>query len=186
MDSHADKGRRVLDSRPVSPAMFAHFVLRTSQQAEMVDWYRTALNARLAFQNDYIAFLTYDDEHHRIAFIAAPGLKKPPQEVAGLSHVAYTYRSLGELLSNYRRLKARGILPGRVINHGMSASMYYRDPDGNGVELQVDTFATKAEGAAYMDSEAFEQNPIGVEFDPEKMVADYEAGVPEAELLRRP
>ncbi len=186
MDSHADGNRRVVDTRPVSPTLFAHFVLRTSQRAEMVEWYCTVLNARLVYQNDYIAFVTYDDEHHRVAFINAPGLKKSSQDTAGLSHVAYTYRTLGELLSTYRRLKESGIAPGRVINHGMSASMYYRDPDGNGVELQVDTFATKQEGAAYMHTDAFVQNPIGIEFDPDKMLADYEAGVPEIELLRRP
>jgi catechol-2,3-dioxygenase len=186
MDSHADKARRVLDSKPVAPSMFAHFVLRTSNRPALIDWYCTVLNARLMYENDYIAFITYDDEHHRVAFVQAPGLKKPADDAWGLSHVAYTFRTLGELLSTYRRLKAQGIVPGRVINHGMSASMYYRDPDGNAVELQVDTFPTKQEGAAYMQNRAFMDNPIGVEFDPEKMVADYEAGVPEAELLRRP
>lgn len=186
MDSVADKVRRPLDSAAVSPTLFAHFVLKTPNRQAMVDWYCTVLNARPVFQNDYIAFITYDDEHHRVAFVSAPDMKVAPIESQALSHVAYTFRHLGELLSTYRRLRDKGILPGRTINHGPSVSMYYRDPDGNGVELQVDAFPTKAEAASYFHSEPFARNPIGVLFDAERMLADYEAGVPEADLLRRP
>ena len=84
-----------------------------------------------------------------------------------------------------RRLKAEGIVQVRTINHGPTVSMYYKDPDGNQVELQVDAF-DKAGAASYFHSEPFAKNPIGVLFDADRMAADYEAGVPEAELLRRP
>ena len=186
MDSHADKSRRPLDSKPVSPSLFAHFVLRTAQRDAMRDWYCTVLNAHTVFENDYISFITYDDEHHRVAFVQVPDLKRPADTDRNLSHFAYTFADLGQLLSTYKRLKAQGILPYRPINHGPTVSMYYKDPDGNGIELQVDAFRTKKEAAAYFHTEAFHQDPIGVPFDPEKMVHDYEAGVPEAELLRRP
>jgi hypothetical protein len=76
-------------------------------------------------------------------------------------------------------------VPVRTINHGPTVSMYYKDPDGNQVELQVDAF-DKAGAASYFFTEPFQKNPIGVLFDADKMVADYEAGVPEADLLRRP
>jgi len=186
MDSHADKVRRPLDSRPVSPGLFAHFVLRTSNRDQLRDWYRTVLNARLVFENDYISFITYDDEHHRVAFVQIPGLKKPADDAWGLAHVAYTFADLGQLLSTYRRLKVEGIVPVRTINHGPTVSMYYRDPDGNQVELQVDAFDTKQGAAGYFLTEPFAKNPIGVLFDADKMLADYEAGVSEGELLRRP
>lgn len=186
MDSHAEKTRRPLSAAPVSPSLFAHFVLRTANRPALVDWYCKVLNAHLVFENEYIAFITYDDEHHRVAFVQMPGLKKAPADSWGLAHVAYTFRDLGELLSTYRRLKGHGILPNRTINHGPTVSMYYPDPDGNSVELQVDAFATKGEAAGYFQTEPFAKNPIGVLFDADRMLADYEAGVPEAELLRRP
>lgn len=185
MDSHVDKTRRVLDTKPVSPSMFAHFVLRTANRGPLCDWYMKVLNARKVFENDYIAFITYDDEHHRVAFIQVPDLEKPPEKAWGLAHVAYTLANLGQLLGTYRRLKADGIVPVRTINHGPTVSMYYKDPDGNQVELQVDAF-DKAGAASYFHTEPFAKNPIGVLFDADKMAADYEAGVPEAELLRRP
>ena len=185
MDSLADKVRRPLDSKPVSPSLFAHFVLRTANREPLKKWYMTVLNARLVFENEYIAFITYDDEHHRVAFVQIPGLKKAPDDSWGLAHVAYTLADLGQLLSTYRRLKAEGIVPVRTINHGPTVSMYYKDPDGNQVELQVDAF-DKAGSASYFNTEPFAKNPIGVLFDADKMAADYEAGVPEADLLRRP
>ena len=50
MDSHADKIRRPLDSKPVSPSMFAHFVLRTADRGPLRDWYLKVLNARQVFE----------------------------------------------------------------------------------------------------------------------------------------
>ena len=185
MDSHADKSHRVLDTKPVSPSMFAHFVLRTANRAPLCEWYMKVLNAKKVFENDYIAFITYDDEHHRVAFVQIPDLEKPAEKAWGLAHVAYTLADLGQLLGTYRRLKADGIVPVRTINHGPTVSMYYRDPDGNQVELQVDAF-DKAGAAGYFHTEQFARNPIGVLFDADKMAADYESGIPEAELLRRP
>jgi catechol-2,3-dioxygenase len=185
MDSHADKARRPLDSKPVSPSLFAPFVLRTADREPLKKWYMTVLNARLVFENEYIAFVTYDDEHHRVAFVQIPGLKKAPDDSWGLAHVAYTLADLGQLLSTYRRLKGQGIVPVRTINHGPTVSMYYKDPDGNGVELQVDAFKTKQAAADYFKTAAFKADPIGVPFDPEAMVRDWEAGVPEAELVKQ-
>ncbi|MFZ5784619.1 MAG: VOC family protein [Pseudomonadota bacterium] len=177
---------RTLDTRPVVPSLFAHFVLRSSNMAAMVDWYCTVLGMHVVKRNDFICFLTYDDEHHRLAIVNIPGLQAPDPKSWGLAHVAYAYRTVGELLSTYRRLKALGIEPYRPIHHGPTLSMYYHDPDGNSVELQVDCFKTKEETAAYFQTEAFTRNPIGVDFDPETLVAAWERGAPEAELLRQP
>jgi catechol-2,3-dioxygenase len=177
---------RILDQKPIAPALFAHFVLRSSNMQPMVDWYSTVLNMHVVKRNDFITFLTYDDEHHRLAIVNIPDLHKPDQRSWGLAHVAYTFRNVGELLSTYRRLKKAGIEPYRPIHHGPTLSMYYHDPDGNSVEMQVDCFKTKEETSAYFQTESFTRNPIGVDFDPETLVAAYERGAPESELLRQP
>jgi catechol-2,3-dioxygenase len=186
MDTVTSSPRRTLDPKPVTPVLFAHFVLRSSQMPAMVDWYSTVLNMHVVKRNDFICFLTYDDEHHRLAIVNIPDLHKPDQRSWGLAHVAYTFRTVGELLSTYRRLKKAGIEPYRPIHHGPTLSMYYHDPDGNSVEMQVDCFKTKEETAAYFQTEGFTRNPIGVNFDPETLIAAYEAGASEAELVRQP
>ena len=124
-------------SQRISPQKFAHVVLKTANFDAVIAWYATVLQARVAFRNDFIAFLTYDDEHHRVAVINNPGSPAPDPAAAGVHHIAYTYAELGELLSTYRRLKAAGIKPARCINHGPTISMYYKDPDGNRVELRT-------------------------------------------------
>ncbi len=178
--------RRTLDPRPAAPVLFAHFVLRSSNVQKMIDWYVAVLNMRIVQRTDYICFLTYDDEHHRLGIVNLAGLKAPDAGTSGLAHVAYTMADIGALLSTYARVKKLGIEPARCIHHGPTVSIYYRDPDGNGVELQVDRYATKEATAAYFQTAAFRKNPIGVAFDPAALARAYEAGAPEAELLDMP
>src|SRR5207249_798186 len=56
-------------SQRIAPEKFAHVVLKTANYDAVITWYATVLQARVAFRNDVIAFLTYDDEHHRVAVI---------------------------------------------------------------------------------------------------------------------
>ena len=54
--------------------------------------------------------------------------------------------------------------------------MYYRDPDGNQIETQVDNFDTNDEATAMMKGPYFSENPLGTDFDPEDLVAAVERG----------
>jgi hypothetical protein len=89
------------------------------------------------------------------------------------------------VLATYRRLRAGGTLPVRAIRHGPTVSLYYRNPDGNHVELQVDSFASADEATEWMKGPVFSANPIGTLFDPEAMIADYERGMSFEDLVRR-
>ncbi len=169
----------------LAPIRFAHAVLRSRQLRVMVDWYRTVLEADIQFSNESLAFLTYDEEHHRLAIVQRPGTVERVPNSVGLEHLAYAYADLGELVATYQRLKAAGIVPVRTINHGPTTSMYYRDPDGNQVELQVDNFDTIEECHAWFRSKDFAENPIGIVFDPEELAAKFNAGIPPADLKRR-
>jgi catechol 2,3-dioxygenase-like lactoylglutathione lyase family enzyme len=170
----------------VAPTKFAHVVYLTSSYEAMLDWYQTVFEAEPVFRSPDISFLTYDDEHHRIALIRAPGLAAQTPGVAGVHHVAYTFANLEALLATYERLKAKGILPFWPINHGPTISLYYRDPDGNRMEFQVECFDSVAESAGYFFTDDFAQNPIGVEFDPEDLLRRLRAGESERSLKRRP
>jgi catechol-2,3-dioxygenase len=180
---HSSKGAV---EAPVRPAKLAHIVLRTTQYAEMVDWYSTVLGATISFEvPNTLCFLTYDDEHHRVAIGTIPGLSERPERAVGLDHVAFTYGSLGDLIHTYERLADLGIAPFWTINHGPTMSFYYRDPDQNQVELQVDNFTTAEEVDHYLATE-FPKNPIGVEFDADDLARRFHSGVSETELRRRP
>jgi catechol-2,3-dioxygenase len=170
---------------PRVPAKLAHFVVRTPHYEETVRWYEAVLGARVVFGNPMLSFLTYDDEHHRVAVINLPGLPEPPGAAAGIDHVAFTFATLGDLLHTYRRLKKTGIAPYWCINHGPTTSLYYRDPNAIQVELQIDNFASEDELRTWMRSGAFKRNPIGVEFDPDLLCERLDRGDPVGELLQQ-
>ena len=170
----------------VSPSRLAHVVLRTSRFKDMMDWYTLVLNAKTAFANDEIGFLSYDEEHHRIAFVGIPGLAEQPAGQVGLHHMAFTYEKLSELLGNYERLRDRGIKPVWCVNHGPTTSMYYSDPDANQIEFQVDNYATVEEATEFFYTEAFARNTIGVDYDPEELIDRVRKGEAEVELKMRP
>ena len=160
----------------IRPAKFVHVVYRTRRFEEMVRWYRTVFDAEVQHQNPALAFLTYDDEHHRFTFANLEVLKPGGGEsdrrgLVGVDHVAYTYASLKDLFEKYAQLKAQGIKPYWCVHHGITVSMYYADPDGNQMEFQVDNFSEPGAAAEYFRSPEFAANPIGVEFDPEQLLA---------------
>ncbi len=170
-----------------SPSRLAHIALRTNRLGELVDWYCKVLGAHIAHSSDKVAFLTYDEEHHRIALIGLQEYPQREEEIrVGYYHTAFAYDSLADLLGNYVRLRELGILPYRTINHGPTVSLYYADPEGNQIELQVDSFPNAEATNAWMNSEAFRKNPIGIEFDADEMLSQLRNGVPETELMRRP
>ena len=169
------KLRAQVPVRPV-PAKLAHVVLRTPRFAEMKRFYATILSATPAYENDLVSFMTYDEEHHRIGLINMPHLGDADGAKAGMEHFAFTFNDLPSLLAAYVHNKEDGIVPFWTINHGPTISMYYRDPDGNKVELQYDVFRDAKSVDAFFASGAYEENFMGIIFDPEKMLADYEAG----------
>ncbi|KAJ9619191.1 hypothetical protein H2203_008520 [Taxawa tesnikishii (nom. ined.)] len=155
-------------SKTISPAKLAHVVLRTAKFDEMVKFYTTFLGAHVVYENGYLAFLTYDNEHHRIAIASFPGTSPKVQGSSGLEHIAFTFNTLEDLMVSWRQRKELGIEPVWCTNHGPTVSIYYKDPDGNMLETQVDAYETPEEATEFMRSEEFAQNPIGVDFDPEE------------------
>jgi catechol-2,3-dioxygenase len=156
----------------------------------MLAWYQDVFDARVQYQNPILAFLTYDDEHHRFALInlgvlQPDGSETERQGFIGVDHVAYTYGSLEDLFTNYEDLKAKGIQPYWCIHHGMTISMYYADPDGNQMEFQVDTYDSSEEANDFMCGPITAANPIGVEYDPEDWLAQMRAGKPASDFLTR-
>jgi len=74
--------------------------------------------------------------------------------------------------------------PARRVPH-LRRRAYYRDPDGNQVELLVDNFPTVEKLDAFFRGGAFAKNPIGVNFDPEWLLARFRRGDPTAELVKQ-
>ncbi len=163
----------------IRPALH-HVTMRTSRLDEMIDWYAAVVGVKVTFKDAHAAWTTNDAANHRIAFLAVPGLSDDPQKVShnGLHHTAFEYDSFDDLISSFHRLRDADILPAFCLDHGLTVSIYYKDPEGNFVELQSDCFGDWQKSTEWMrTSPDFAANPIGVFFDPDKVLAAHMAGV---------
>jgi 2-polyprenyl-6-methoxyphenol hydroxylase-like FAD-dependent oxidoreductase/catechol 2,3-dioxygenase-like lactoylglutathione lyase family enzyme len=164
---------------PATYPKFHHANLKTTRLQEMIDWYRTVTGVDVLFQNDLGAWLSNDAANHRIALTAFPNFSDDPEKDThtGLHHTAFEFDEFDGLNGAYVRLKEAGIVPDFCLDHGMTFSYYYRDPDGNHVELQVDNFGDWAKSSAFMrEGPEFHADPIGKFVDPERVAEAYAAG----------
>ena len=171
----------------IRPA-FHHFNLKTTRLDELIDWYGAVVGAEVTFRDATGAWLTNDAANHRIALLAFPGFVDDPEKDTrtGMHHSAFEYNSFEDLNDSYVRLRELGIEPDICIDHGMTLSYYYKDPDGNHVELQVDNFGDWAVSKEWMQtSPQFHANPIGVFVDPARIAQAAAEGEDFADIHRR-
>lgn len=171
--------------RPITRPAFHHTTFATLKLDEMVEFYEKVAGLEAVFHGDDGAWLTNDAANHRIALLALPGLKAPDDKghTVGLHHTAFEYADFDQWLDNYERLAADGIEPFLNLDHGMTMSMYYQDPEGNGVEIQVDNFGDWNRSKEFMwATQEFADNPIGEYFDPAKVAAARAGGLGHDEI----
>jgi catechol-2,3-dioxygenase len=167
------------DQTVIHPA-FHHVNLKTTRLQAMIDYYRVLVGAEVVFQDDMGAWLSNDAANHRIALLAFPNFEDDPEKETrtGMHHSAFEYESFDDLNASYLRLRDAGIEPALCLNHGMTFSYYYADPDGNNIELQADCFGDWDKSKEWMrTSEAFKANSIGQFVDPARVAEDSAAGL---------
>lgn len=172
-------------SQVLQPSRLAHIVLKTSNFGPLVEFWTTFLGAERVFENEFLAFLRYDEEHHRVAILNDASATRPTSSTVGLHHVAFTFETLRDLLEAWKLRKELGITPTWSVNHGPTTSIYYKDLDGNAIETQVENFATVEEANEFMVSKSFQENPIGTDVNPEELLRRLEAGDEETTLKKR-
>jgi catechol-2,3-dioxygenase len=165
-----------------------HITLKTPQLEAMITWYELVIGLDRQFAFESGAWLTNDAANHRLGLLSTPKVADDPDKLthAGLHHSAFEYADIDEWLATYERLKSHGITPHMVVDHGMTLSMYYLDPDGNSVELQIDNFGNWRQSSEWMrTSSEFSSNPIGPPCDPEAMVAARRSGLSHVQIHER-
>jgi catechol-2,3-dioxygenase len=172
----------------MSKVQIGHFGLRTTDVDRAIEWYCRAFDADVRFRNEFAAFLSFDDEHHRMVIWNDGETSIKPETAAGVDHIGFMCANPAELADEYERLKALGIDPTMSVNHHFTSSIYYRDPDNNEVEISCDNFPTRAEAREYMSSTAMAKAMVppyfGSEFDPNELARRRHAGEDTAELAR--
>ncbi len=126
-------------ARLYDPAI-GRVVLRVSDLERQADFYAQAIGlarsdadpttAELAGPNgDVLLILDSAD---------AAGSDPAPQPYAGLFHVAYRFPDRASLANAVKRTADLAPLYEGASDHGVSEAVYFRDPEGNGIELYRD------------------------------------------------
>ena len=119
-----------------------HVVLKVSDLERSEQFYNGVLGmdvcARFDEQGMKMIFFSLGN-HHDLALAEVSGDDAAAgEQAAGLHHVAFCIgKSLDELVKAKADLEAAGITPDPV-DHEVTKSLYFDDPDGNNVELYVD------------------------------------------------
>jgi catechol-2,3-dioxygenase len=165
----------------------------------MVDWYAKVVGMDTIYSTsnvgglDHIglagaAFVSNDRANHRIAILSLPELQEDTDKKTHvkLQHIAFEYATIDDLLNSYVRIKKLGIEPILTTDHGPTIAFYYKDPDGNTIELFVDSFGDWDKSREYTKSSTdYHKNPMGTFVDADKLVAACQGGMSLTELHRR-
>lgn len=121
----------------------SHATVSVRNLDAMLDFYCEVLGFKLTNRGkagDHIemAFISQDPaEHHQMVFVT--GLPEEQHQFVMADHMAFRTGSLEDLREIGSRLEGAGVAGVIPINHGNAWSLYFSDPEGNGLECFVDS-----------------------------------------------
>ena len=81
-----------------------------------------------------------------------------------------TEETFQDLFARFEALKECGILPEYTWNHGPGTSFYYKDPDGNMMELSAPNFDNENDYLAYFTTDSYRRNITGIKINADEYV----------------
>jgi catechol 2,3-dioxygenase len=115
-----------------------HVHLRVRDVERSIAFYTDVFGLAVAERYDRFAFLTWGDHHHDVALQGVGADAAAPGPGVGLYHAAIEVESPDAFTATYEQLRERGVSVSPV-DHGISKALYFDDPDGNGLEVYLDT-----------------------------------------------
>jgi len=124
-----------------TPKHLGHVNIYVRNAERSRQWYEEILGLHTYdFKPGWAAFMSADiNQSHEVALMQV-GDDAPLQQKGqvGLNHMAWMMHSLDDLKELYQRLKDKNVPIDHVSDHGISVGIYFRDPDGNGVEVSYE------------------------------------------------
>jgi catechol 2,3-dioxygenase len=126
----------------IRPDRIGHVVIKVHDLERSRKFYTEVMGLQLMNVSSEInmAFFASDGrDHHEIAVVEVG--KDAPEGQAGeigLSHIAFRLRDEAHLRAAFEDLKAHEVKVIATVNHGVSRSVYFHDPDGHLLEVYCD------------------------------------------------
>lgn len=120
----------------------SHVTVAVRDLDAMLDFYCGVLGFAVTNRGEVgegeMAFISQDPtEHHQMVFVS--GLPQAEHQFVMADHMAFRTGTLDDLRAIGERLDAAGVEGVIPINHGNAWSLYFNDPEGNGLECFVDS-----------------------------------------------
>ena len=117
-----------------------HIVLKVRDAQRSREFYTSALGLKVAHEDlkRGMVFLSFGKEHHELALFQLASGETPGEKQPGMHHMAWQLGSFEELQAAHADLGRLGIPVEATVEHNVTRSVYFHDPDGNRVELYCD------------------------------------------------
>lgn len=142
----------------IHPKKVGHVVLKVRDLQKAEQFYTEVLGFTVVTRLKRPAgvFFTLGEQHHDLAVLAVPPEADPVTErQVGLHHVALQVENFAELKECYQQLKAHQVKITATIDHVITKSIYFLDPEGNQLELYCDEGEDGLERIKRGDAAAF-------------------------------
>jgi catechol 2,3-dioxygenase len=119
---------------------------------KLANFYRDTLGFHEIARDEKTALFGGGRTHHELLLIEVGGIIKGKTEPRpGLYHIGFKIGDTTEDLKEaYQELKAKGVTITGTADHGVTHSLYIKDPDSNELELYADV------------NDEWKQNPLAV------------------------
>ena len=114
-----------------------HVVLKMRDLEKAKHFYRDILGMKITDEREGLGvFFRFTDYHHDLAvFKVSEDAAAPEADQVGLNHVALVADSWETVRDYHRKFVENGVEIVRTVDHGVTRSVYAKDPEGNEVEI---------------------------------------------------
>src|SRR5438874_2384025 len=113
-----------------------HVVIKMRDLEKAREFYQGVLGMKVSVDRPgFGIFFRFNDYHHDIAvFQTSADADLPKQDQVGLVHIAVVADGVETVKAMYERCKEKGVPIVGTTDHGMTKSLYIKDPEGNTIE----------------------------------------------------
>jgi catechol 2,3-dioxygenase len=122
-----------------SAPRLSHVGLYVRDVPKMIEFYTKVLGFVVSdgAEDGRITFLSRNpSDHHQVVLVRG---RETAPETLMVQQVSFNVATLANVQKAYRRVKEAGCDAIRPVSHGNAWSVYFRDPEGNQIEMFCDT-----------------------------------------------